>query len=176
MRILFLTPRFPYPPLKGDSLRVYHQLRMLSRDHRITLLSLAEESVSEEDYRQVAALCERVVVVPLPRWQALLNMGAGVLSRQPLQVRYYASAAFKSQLRATLEVEQFDVVHATLIRMLPYVWDLQSPPVVVDLIDSLSLNLSARYREARGLKRLAYCLDTGGCGLMNAQWCAGSQS
>ncbi len=159
MRILFITPRFPYPPLKGDSLRTYHQLRVLSRDHEITILSLAEAPVSAEDYKEVASLCERVLVVPLPKWRAMLNMGLGILSRQPLQVRYYASSAFRRQLRATLEVEQFDVVHATLIRMLPYVWDLQGPTVVVDLIDSLSLNLSARYREARGLKRLAYGLE-----------------
>jgi sugar transferase (PEP-CTERM/EpsH1 system associated) len=159
MRILFLTPRFPYPPLKGDSLRAYHQLRTLSSDHKITLLSLAEAPVSAEDYRQVADLCERVIVVPLPRWRAMLNMGLGLLSRQPLQVRYYQSAAFRRLLKTTLATEQFDVVHATLIRMLPYVWDLQGPPVVVDLIDSLSLNLSARYKEARSLKRLAYGLE-----------------
>ena len=159
MSILFLTPRFPYPPLKGDSLRSYHQLRALSREHEITLLSLAEEPVSEDDYRQVSAFCERVIVVPLPKWQARLNMGLGLLSRQPLQVRYYSSGTFRRQLRATLEAEQFDVVHATLIRMLPYVWDLRSPPVVVDLIDSLSLNLAARFRGARGLKRLAYRLE-----------------
>jgi sugar transferase (PEP-CTERM/EpsH1 system associated) len=134
-------------------------LRTLSRDHEITLLSLAEAPVSAEDYKEVAGLCERVLVVSLPKWRAILNMGLGLLSRQPLQVRYYASNAFKRQLRATLEVEHFDVVHATLIRMLPYVWDLQGPPVVVDLIDSLSLNLSARFREARGLKRLAYGLE-----------------
>jgi sugar transferase (PEP-CTERM/EpsH1 system associated) len=159
MRILFLTPRFPYPPLKGDSLRAYHQLRTLSTNHKITLLSLAEAPVSAEDYRQVADLCERVIVVPLPKWRAMLNMGLGLLSRQPLQVRYYQSAAFRRLLKTTLATEQFDVVHATLIRMLPYVWDLQGPPVVVDLIDSLSLNLSARYKEARSLKRLAYGLE-----------------
>jgi sugar transferase (PEP-CTERM/EpsH1 system associated) len=159
MRILFLTPRFPYPPLKGDSLRAYHQLRTLSSDHDITLLSLAEAPVSAEDYRQVADLCERVIVVPLPKWHAMFNMGLGLLSLQPLQVRYYQSAAFRRLLKDTLATGQFDVVHATLIRMLPYVWDLQGPPVVVDLIDSLSLNLSARHKEARGLKRLAYGLE-----------------
>src|SRR2546422_61598 len=127
MRILFLTPRFPYPPLKGDSLRVYHQLRVLSKDHLITLLSMAETHVSQSDYEQVAALCERVSVVPLPRWRALANLGAGVVSRQPMQVHYYRATQFRQQLRAILSSERFDVIHATLIRMLPYVWDIQDP-------------------------------------------------
>lgn len=161
MRICFLTPRFPYPPLKGDTLRVYHQIRALSADHRITLLSLAEAPVSEADYQEVAALCERVEVVALPKWRAALNLGTGIVSAQPLQVQYYRAAAVAEQLRALLAGGTYDVIHATLIRMLPYVWNLPRPPVVVDLIDSLSLNLADRRTQVRGPKRLGYELEYG---------------
>ena len=45
MRILFLTARLPYPPTRGDRLRAYHFLRVLSQEHRITLLSfIGDES------------------------------------------------------------------------------------------------------------------------------------
>lgn len=159
MRICFLTPRFPYPPLKGDSLRVYHQLRMLNRDHQITLLSVADAPVSEADYAAVADLCERVEVVPLPRWRSILNMGAGVASQQPMQVRYYRAAMLQQRLTDLIATEQFDVIHATLIRMLPYVWGIGSPPVVVDLIDSLSLNLADRRDQVRGPRRMAYEME-----------------
>ncbi|MEO6457666.1 MAG: hypothetical protein ABIO92_05260 [Chloroflexia bacterium] len=137
MRLLFLTPRFPYPPLKGDSLRVYHQLRTLSREHQIVLVSMAEGPVSEAEYAQVACLCERIVVVPLPRWRAALNLIKGIMSSQPMQVSYYRSTAVQQQIDTLFASERFDVVHTTLIRMLPYVWDIHNPPVVVDLIDSL---------------------------------------
>jgi len=159
MRICFLTPRFPYPPLKGDTLRVYHQLRTLSRDHEITLLSLADAPVSHDDYAQVAALCARVEVVPLPRWRMLWNVGTGLASSRPLQVQYYRSAAVHAKLAALLAQEPFDVLHATLIRVLPYVWKLRRPPVVVDLIDSLTLNLADRRDQVRGPKRLGYELE-----------------
>src|SRR5690242_2568710 len=156
MRICFLTPRFPYPPLKGDTLRVYHQLRTLSREHEITLLSLADAPVSPDDYAQVAALCARVEVVSLPRWRMLWNVGTGVASSRPLQVQYYRSAAVQAKLAALLAQEHFDVLHATLIRVLPYVWKLRRPPVVVDLIDSLTLNLADRRDQVHGPKRLGY--------------------
>lgn len=159
MKILFITPRFPYPPLKGDSLRTYYQLRALSREHEITLLSMAEAPVPLQDYGEVAGLCERLDIVPLPRWRTFVNLGLGVLSRQPMQVRYYQAATFRRQLQTLLEGSEFDVVHATLIRMLPYVWGLRNPPVVVDLIDSLGLNLAARRLQARGAYRLAYELE-----------------
>ncbi len=159
MRILFLTPRFPYPPLKGDTLRVYHQLRVLSKRHHITLISMAESPVIRSDYEHIAELCEHVSVVALPKWRTIANLGAGVVSRQPMQVSYYRAAQFKRQLRTALTGERFDVVHTTLIRMLPYVWTLKDPPVVVDLIDSLSLNLADRRAQVRGPKRLGYEIE-----------------
>ena len=157
MRICFLTPRFPYPPLKGDILRVYHQLRALSREHEITLLSIAEAPVSAADRAEVARCAREVIVVPLPRWRVGWNLSTGVLVRQPLQVRYYQTAAVRRRLAEPLARERFDVVHATLIRMLPYVWNLPHPPVVVDLIDLADAEPGSPARpDLGGVKRLAF--------------------
>ncbi|HEX8597895.1 MAG TPA: glycosyltransferase [Chloroflexia bacterium] len=159
MRILFLTPRFCYPLLKGDTSRVYHQLRELSREHEITLLSIAERPVSPDEYEQVAKYCKRVVVVPLPRWRTLWNLGTGLLSKLPLQVNYYRIPAVQRHLMRLLSEEQFDLLHVTLVRMLPYVRAVEHPPVVVDLIDSLTLNLADRREQVSGPKRLAYEIE-----------------
>jgi glycosyltransferase involved in cell wall biosynthesis len=78
-----------------------------------------------------------------------------------LQVHYYRAAAVADHLRALLAGGTVDVIHATLIRMLPYVWNIHHPPVVVDLIDSLSLNLADRRTQVRGPKRLGYELEYG---------------
>lgn len=163
MKLLFLTPRFPYPPHKGDSLRVWHQLRTLSREHRITLLSMTDAPVAPEHLAQVKSVCEHVEVVPLARAQVLLNLSTGLLSDEPLQVRYYHSGAFASRLAALLSHERFDALHVTLLRMLPYVEGakglLGDTPVVVDLIDSLTLNLESRRTQVTGVKRWAYELE-----------------
>ena len=164
MKLLFLTPRFPFPPHKGDSLRVFHQLRTLAREHRITLLSMTDTPVSPEDQARVAALCERVEVVRLGRAQVLMNLGTGLLSDEPLQVHYYQSGAFQARLQALLAADTYDAIHVTLLRMLPYVehlpaHSLRGTPVVVDLIDSLTLNLEGRRTQVHGVKRWAYELE-----------------
>ena len=41
MNALFLSTWFPYPPDNGSKLRVYHLLRALGQQHRVTLVSLA---------------------------------------------------------------------------------------------------------------------------------------
>ena len=162
MRILFLTPRFPYPPLKGDTLRAYHQIRALhAAGHSISLLSLADAPVNYDHLAEMQRMCTQVEVVPLPKARALLNMGLGVFSTRPLQVSHYVSSRFRRLLAAHLAEKQYDAVHVALIRMLPYVWHANPahPPVVVDLINSLTLNLEARRKSARGLLKLAYELE-----------------
>jgi glycosyltransferase involved in cell wall biosynthesis len=73
-----------------------------------------------------------------------------------LQVLYYHEPKFQEKLGEVLANTDFDVVHATLIRMLPYVWGRSHIPVAVDLIDSLGLNLAARRKQVGGIKRMGY--------------------
>ena len=42
MKILFLTSRFPYPPFRGDKLRVFNLIKELSKDNEIVVASFAE--------------------------------------------------------------------------------------------------------------------------------------
>ena len=161
LRILFLTPRFPYPPLKGDTLRAYHQIRALSEQgHNVTLLSLGTPS-SPSDQEAMEKWCVRVRSVPLSQSRARLNMGLGLFSTMPFQVSHYKSAKFRQLLEETLAQEDFDAIHVALIRMLPYVWkvDASRIPVVVDLIDSLTLNLEDRRRTLKGPLRLAFEME-----------------
>jgi polysaccharide biosynthesis protein PslH len=156
MKLLFVTARFPYPPYNGDSHRAYHQIKRLSRDHEIVLFSLSDKLVSEEAYSHVSQFCERIEIAYLSRWRALWNMAAGFATRSAIQVRYFNIPDAASRLQALLQQGQLDLIHATLIRVTPYVWNTDGIPVVVDAIDSLGLSLGTRRRQIHGLKRLAY--------------------
>jgi sugar transferase (PEP-CTERM/EpsH1 system associated) len=48
VRILVVAPYPPYPPRFGGAARIYHLLRVLARDHRITLLSFASPDEAAE--------------------------------------------------------------------------------------------------------------------------------
>ncbi|HEY8212293.1 MAG TPA: glycosyltransferase [Myxococcaceae bacterium] len=160
MKICFVTPRFPYPAIKGDTLRAFHQLQALSGRHQLTLVSLHDRPVPPEQMSPVDALCERVRVVVHPPWRAALQTGAGLFGRRPLQLAYYRSTRFRQVLDAVLGADRFDAVHVSLIRMAPYAWDLPAKlPVVVDLVDSISLNLLSRRDGRLGPARALYNLE-----------------
>jgi glycosyltransferase involved in cell wall biosynthesis len=66
MRILFVSPWFPYPPSSGVRLRNFHLLRALAPAHEVALLSFADQSDVDPAAPPLRALCPRIDVFPLP--------------------------------------------------------------------------------------------------------------
>jgi sugar transferase (PEP-CTERM/EpsH1 system associated) len=144
MKILFVTPRFPYPLLQGDQLILYHRLRILSQRHEITLLTLYHSSWELENIDQIRPYCKEIYTVPLPKWQSLINVGKGLFTSQlPLQACYYSSSRFQQQLDSILAANNFDIVHAFMMRIAPYFHHIHTPKII-ELIDSMQLNLERR--------------------------------
>ena len=150
MRILFLTGRFPYPPHRGDQLRAYHQLRVLARAHRVTLVSFAAIAPTTAERDEVARLCERVVVVPLAAARMGLNLARHGLSSLPLQAALYDAPAMTRALRALGADGPYDLAHVQLARMAPHLAACPARARVVDLVDALSLGMERRAERDRG--------------------------
>ena len=145
MKILFLSLRCPYPPHRGDRIRSYNFIKQLSKRHAVTLVYFAESESDIESAEHLATFCERVEWVRFQRSFAFMNIGLHCLSRQPLQLHYWYAPKMQRKINRLLEQEDFELIHAQLFRMGQYVTEVvQGPAKVLDLCDSLALNLSRR--------------------------------
>jgi polysaccharide biosynthesis protein PslH len=175
MNLLFITPRFPYPPFRGDQSVPFHRMRILSKKHNITLLSLYEHPDELKGLEVLNQFCSSIYTVQLPKWKSFRNMTLlGSVSRLPFQVLYYKSKDFKKCLDGVLRNNNFDIIHAFMLRLGPLCHDI-STPVVLDLIDSMQLNFQRRLDTANvpkkwllkeELRRLAY-YEAGICSMVN---------
>ncbi len=156
MKILFITPRFPYPPYKGDKLRAYHQIKYLSRRHSVTLCSFIESKEELSYIGEFKKYCESIETILLKPYSSYLNAFFYAFSRFPLQVGYYYSKKMKKKIDELLGKERlFDIIHTQLVRMIPYIKDYQKTPKVLDMVDTLSLNMKRRLeREKLPMKLL----------------------
>lgn len=150
MNILFALPRFPYPPIQGDRLRGYHQLRVLSREHRITLVAPVPGARRQEALDAIAPFCERVALVPTARWRAVLRLARAPWTSLPLQTLFFFDPLFRREVAALLRSAAFDLLHVQIVRMAPIVDTLSGTPKVLDLVDALSLNMRRRAQHERG--------------------------
>lgn len=148
-KILFITPRFPYPPLKGDQVIPYYRLRTLSKKCDITLLSFYESDEELAGVKQISQYCGAVYTVKLPKWRSLINMAfMSFFSKLPFQVLYYRSRTFQKKLFTLLSKNKFDLIHAYMLRMAPYIFSVDTPKIL-ELIDSMQLNLERRICNER---------------------------
>ncbi|AXK64702.1 glycosyltransferase [Burkholderia sp. IDO3] len=157
-KLLVLTPRFPYPVIGGDKLRIYHLCRMLSRRYSLTLLSLCD---SQEDmHAEVPAdgVFDRVERVFLSRARSYVNTLLALPTRTPLQVAYYRSSAFAAAVSRLLPSHDGAFVH--LVRCAEYVRKSDKPRVL-EMTDAISLNYSRvkQLRKARGLKSRVFGIE-----------------
>lgn len=140
-KIVVLTPRFPYPPVGGDKLRIYNLCKYLSRDFDLTLLSLCtsreEMSVPVPD-DGVFVQVERVYHSKL---KSVAGCLAAMPTRKPLQVGYYYSAEFARRLERFLPFN--DGVLAHLIRTGAYLEDCKKAKIV-EMTDAISLTYRRR--------------------------------
>jgi glycosyltransferase involved in cell wall biosynthesis len=157
-KILVLTPRFPYPVIGGDRLRIYNVCKELAKDFSLTLLSMCE---SKEELAMpipddgVFARVERVM---LPKWRSLLNVMLALPTATPLQIAYYRSAEFRAKLDELLPDHDACLPH--LIRTGDYLLESRIPRIL-EMTDAISLNYQRvkRLGSGRRLKSYVYALE-----------------
>jgi sugar transferase (PEP-CTERM/EpsH1 system associated) len=138
VRILFVVPRHPFPPHRGDRVRAWHQLRVLARRHEVTLLALERPAAG-------AAVPDgvRVVTAEIPAARRAVSLARHLVSDLPLQAALFDVPSARDAV-ATLVEEGFDLAHLQLVRLAPLAPLVCSVPCVVDFVDALSLNIARR--------------------------------
>lgn len=156
--ILVLTPRFPYPVIGGDRLRIYEICRELSNSYSITLASLCESNDEMEYVVPDDGVFDSIYRVYLPRWKSYLNCLTALPSSTPLQVAYYSSSKFAKLVNALSK--DHDLVLSHLIRVADYAKHLNLGKVL-EMTDAISMNYFrvSETKNQAGIKGLIYKVE-----------------
>lgn len=147
MRIVFVTSRFPYPVEKGDKLRAFHQIRLLSRHHEIHLVAVSHHKISAEDLKAMSSYCSSIKVFRIRRWLVPFQLALGWLEGLPLQVSYFLDRSIKRQVQYHIIHLDPDHIVCQLIRASPYVRSLPFPKTLdyMDVFSEGMLQLAKKY-------------------------------
>lgn len=156
MKILFLSPVVPYPPVDGDRQRAYRLLSALCRRHETHLLCFQRSAGDQEGFKKLQTLCASVAGVPLARsriWMNCLKAWPGAL---PLNVAAFQSPAMARRVRQSVENLGIDVVHAYRLRMAPYALASGAACRVLDYTDAMTRYFQNRLEANSRLPARAY--------------------
>lgn len=148
MKVLILANRFPYPPFRGDKLKIYNLARRLSAHHELHLLTFAEEKSDFDQIEKLAPYFKSIEVLHLPKWRSYWSCLVAVFQRIPFQVAYFRSAKMHRTLRHFLKHNGMDLVYVQHLRMAQYAMNLDHPKIL-DLPDAFSLYWTRRKNTKR---------------------------
>ncbi|NWF99554.1 MAG: glycosyltransferase [Thermoanaerobaculaceae bacterium] len=148
VRLLVLTARPPWPPRRGDQARVAGLLTHLAGRHELHVLALHPAGIET---------APAPASIPLATHRADLLQQARALARhphRPLQVAIHSLPSFERAVARAVQLHRPEVVLLVLSRLAGLLPALAGLPVVLDFIDSLSLNMARRAQRQQLLAPL----------------------
>lgn len=154
MRILFLTPRFPYPVVGGDRLKPYKILSYLGKKHNTTLVTFYQGQKFPDGYREeIEKLGVELFVIYLdPIKAGLRTIPLTLFSNQPLEIAYYNQPEFGFMVEKLTKERKFDLSFAFFMRTAEYLKHLPIKKILM-AEDCRVLYQKRSYEESKNLKQ-----------------------
>lgn len=139
MKLLFVANRVPYPPFRGDKLKIWNLANRLQKQNELHLITIAQTREELQYADELKKVFTTVEIYYLPKWKSILNAMLAVFGRLPFQVAYFKSSAFSRKLKDRLDSEHFDAIHVQHLRMAQYFEGGVPVNAILDLPDAFSL-------------------------------------
>jgi glycosyltransferase involved in cell wall biosynthesis len=139
MRILFVAPTLPYPPLIGSAAIALNQIRVLSGRHSIDLISFKSRAKSS-DLGELPRWCNKIELVERPsRWRVLLSILSRILVDPLPEISRFRSPEMSRVVAERLSGNHYDVVLFQTVQAAQFrpdwysgatIWTLEDPPAL----------------------------------------------
>ena len=120
--ILYLCHRIPYPPNKGDKIRSFNEIKYLSENNTIDLISLADEPEDLKYAQYLEQYCRHVKVFPLNKKPAKIKGIISLLSGQSISQGYFYKKEFQDLFNRWAHSEQYDALVCFSSPMAEYIF------------------------------------------------------
>jgi len=147
---MVVVSRVPYPLEKGDKLRIFNQIKILSSKYEVALVALDDPSdrSSKEAHKVLSEFCSRVEFVKLSWFSIYLNIIKAFFKGLPLQVGYFYSSKAQKCLDESIKSFKPNHIYCQLIRTAEYVKEVKHIPLTLDYMDALSKGIERRIPKA----------------------------
>lgn len=162
MKILFVTSVVPYPPHRGDKLRIFNVIKHLALNNQVKVVSFVKDSEEEENAETFKKLGYNITTLQLNRRKGLLNLFRTLWTWEPFQVSFHYSAKMHQLIKGETSNNDYDIVYFHLFTVAQYYVSVKSSSTlkVYDITDASALYLK-RYIEfiTHPLKKMYFAFE-----------------
>ena len=127
-----LTPYLPYPPSEGGQVRSYKLIKLLSKNHAITLVCFSRQHNTKDQVDHMKQYCKKVIVIERGKTWTIPNILRTGFSPYPFLVSIYYSPKIRQVLQTELDSGGYDLIHAEMSYTLPYLPPTDLPIILVE--------------------------------------------
>ncbi|MGD0112327.1 MAG: glycosyltransferase family 4 protein [Armatimonadota bacterium] len=155
MRILFVSPFLPYPPVAGGHAQIWAWVRRLSRRHQIAFVGFYERESDSAGAEEIARYCEPVRV----RLRAPTPHAYSSFAQRPRWVTEFYCDGLARDVGEVVRHFRPEVVQSLSSNMAQYSRSARGIPAVVTALELTFLAYHRRVAATRGIKRIQARLD-----------------
>ena len=133
MKILFLSPTFPFPLTDGGRIRVFNLLKQVSQKCEVTLLALETLPTDVESIAHLKRFGIQVHLVPHGGELPPVSLGTilrASLKRVPITVARYNVPAYRQKFKELVATETFDLVHYEMFHVAQFCTETDLPSLL----------------------------------------------
>ena len=147
MRILFLTPRSPYPPIDGDRVHNYNMIIRFAKNNEIILASFLENESERQNLVNLKKYCIDIhgVVGGRTNLSAIIR---SLFSLSPFHVTAYKDKRMRIIIGNILKTERIDVIHCNYMFFAQYL-PFKPPTKIIQVLDQHNVDRSVWKRVSK---------------------------
>ena len=158
MNLLIISSRYPYPLEKGDKLRLYHQIRELSEYHKITLVSISDEPISDTDHRALDRYVCHQYHFNITAGIRMYNRMMALITGLPIQVSQLYDRSIMAAVRQISVRHHIEHIYCQLPRAAEYARRLDIPKTI-DYMDAFGESMERRAKLKSGFWKFLYRME-----------------
>lgn len=136
MKILFLSHRFPYPPIRGDKIRSYNMVKYLhEQGHEVTVASISRSAEETAECQGIKDYCHKFVLIEINEKLQNIRMVSRLLSKDPSSMGYFYSNELQSEVNQLLHDNAYDLIVVFSSSAAQYVEHVTDTPKMLDFCD-----------------------------------------
>jgi sugar transferase (PEP-CTERM/EpsH1 system associated) len=155
MKVLVLLSRIPWPLEKGDKLRAYHHIKVISQQHQVILVCLTDSSPNPDAIDNLSPYCEEIHFIKLSKLGIMWNLATSIFNDKPFQVNYFYQRKAQNKVNQIIEKHMPRHLFVQLVRTAEYVKKYHVIDSTFDYMDAFSMGAERRIKKALpGIKTL----------------------
>ncbi|MBJ04737.1 MAG: hypothetical protein CMP65_02395 [Flavobacteriales bacterium] len=146
INIIIITSRFPYPLEKGDKLRIFHQIKDLSKHYNLFLISInVGKKINDTQVNNLKKFCKEIHIINISIFERIFNLIKAYFLKEPLQVGYFYSIKAHHKIKKIVKNIEPHWIYSQLIRTSKYAEEYDNN--VIDYMDTFSKGIERRINQ-----------------------------